>query len=133
MGTLTDITTMANNEPTQHVEATKTPPGPSLMKQDENLGSRKSPHFMSPTLSSTKQNAAKSSKAQDRTNSTPPSAAADKPQGNTWMASAAKHVGFRRMGDGTPRSRKEALKSKAVAFPDRVSTFTFYLGAWNVQ
>ena len=41
---------------------------------------------------------------------------------NAWMKSAAKRVGFRRNGDGTPRSKKEGppKELKTISFPDKV-------------
>ena len=122
MGTLTDITAKANNAIKRQSgdmmasQALKTP-SPS-----ETLGKPKSPHFMSPTVSSSKQSVPASKTVQDRT-STPSSLTSGK--GNGWMASAAKRVGINRSGDGTPRSRKEGLRKipktpSALTFPDKV-------------
>ena len=72
---------------------------------------------MTPTLSSSLQSVA-------TTNLTPLSSTkSSRAEGNNaWVKSAAKRVGFRRAGDGTPRSKKEGLLkgSKTVSFPDKV-------------
>lgn len=122
MGTLTDITAKANN-------AIKRQSGDMMASQalkspasSENLGKSKSPHFMTPTVSSSKQSIPSSKKAYDTT-PTPSSLTSSK--GSGWMASAAKRVGINRTGDPTPRSRKEGhLKHpktpSALTFPDKV-------------
>ncbi len=122
MGTLTDITVEINNGITRQSNASTTLQALNSAKKADSLAKRKSPNFMSPTLSSTQQNVANVSKAQNRY-STPPSATS-KLQGSGWMASAAKRVGFKRVGDGTPRSRKESLSPKGAAFPDKVCAFS---------
>ena len=127
MGTLTDITAKANNAIKRQSAdimgsqtlKTPTPSGP--------LGKSKSPHFMSPTVSSSKQSIPASKTVQGRV-STPSSLSSGK--GNGWMASAAKRVGINRSGDGTPRSRKEDLlkiskSPSALAFPDKVRNLCF--------
>ncbi len=123
MGTLTDITAKANN-------AIKHQSGDMMASQalkssapSENLGKSKSPHFMTPTVSSSKQGVPASKKAYDNTPDPLSSLASGK--GNGWMASAAKRVGINRTGDGTPRSRKEGLLKhskapSALTFPDKV-------------
>ena len=63
-------------------------------------------------------------------NSTPASVKSSKAQSsNAWVKSAAKRVGLRRAGDGTPRSRKEGLleQSKGISFPDKVCLYNLIL------
>ena len=83
---------------------------------------KKSPHFMSPTVSSTKQVNAKPPSNAPGSTSTPLISSAKARASGNWMASAAKRVGFNRAGDGTPRSKKEAFakQPKAISFPDKV-------------
>lgn len=121
MGALTDITAKANNtaKRSPNTPITSASQARGSPQRDENLTKGRSPRFMSPTLSSTQQAATKLSKAQDR-NTTPSSIVSNKAQGNNWMASAAKRVGFRRGGDGTPHARKAGITSKAIGFPDKV-------------
>lgn len=127
MGTLTDITAKANNaieRQSVNMTASQALKSPA---SSENLGKSKSPHFMTPTVSSSKQNVPVSKKAYDTT-STPSSLTSGK--GNGWMASAAKRVGINRTGDPTPRSRKEGhLKHpktpSALTFPDKVRNDLF--------
>ena len=93
--------------------------------ENENSVKSKSPHFMTPTFSSSLQSAAVNGKEHDHNDSniTPvPSKSAKAESSNAWMKSAAKRVGFRRIADGTPRSKKEGLpkNSKTVSFPDKV-------------
>ncbi len=123
MGKLTDITAQATNTPKHHLHS---PPGhrtfqsPAGMEK-ENLGKSRSPHFMTPTLSSSKQTVAANTEARGPTPAPEP-ARPVKVDGK--MKSAAKRVGFRRAGDGTPRSRKEGLAKQvqAISFPDKVSS-----------
>lgn len=122
MGTLTDITAKANN-------AIKRQSGDMMASQalnspasSENLGKSKSPHFMTPTVASSKQSVPSFKKAYDST-VTPSSLTSSK--GSGWMASAAKRVGINRTGDPTPRPRKEDHSKhpktpSALTFPDKV-------------
>ena len=91
----------------------------TLDDSSENLG-KKAPRFMSPTVSSTKQTNVRPN-GHGSTPSPLTSSAKARANGN-WMSSAAKRVGLNRVGDGTPRSRKEALakQPKALSFPDKV-------------
>ena len=118
MGTLIDDTAQANKE--------NSPPSNSLMPsnvtyplvQQNGLG-KDSPHFMTPTFASKR---AEAEKSNDRA-STPTSVLPIKSDGGkTLLKSAAKRVGFRRAGDGTPRSKKEGTpkQSIVVPFPDKV-------------
>ncbi|KAL8787205.1 MAG: hypothetical protein Q9195_007896 [Heterodermia aff. obscurata] len=90
----------------------------TLDDSSENLG-KKSPRFMSPTVSSTKQTNSRPS-GHVGTPSPLNSSTRARASGN-WMSSAAKRVGLNRVHDGTPRSRKEALarQPKAISFPDK--------------
>ena len=82
----------------------------------------KSPHFMSPTISSSKQVVAKSVKEQAKIS--PPSALTSSHTKPTqWIASAVRRVGFTRGSDSAPRFRKESTSANAVTFPDKVCTF----------
>ena len=124
MGTLSDITAYAGNTMKRQSNSStgyQSLGSPSSVKKTadkENAGQAKSPHFMTPTLSSSIQYVA-------TTSVTPqPSPKLGDPKSNTaWMKSAAKRVGLRRIGDGTPRSKKEGqLKSpKTISFPDKVN------------
>ena len=110
MGTLTEITAQANYSIMRRSPSTL---GYQCLQastdmEKENPSKSNSPHFMSPTLSSAKQMAlSKSAKSESN---------------NAWMKSAAKRVGFRRGGNGAPRSKKEEISkpSKAISFPDKV-------------
>lgn len=87
----------------------------------ENLGKTGSPHFMTPTLSSFKQSLTKNVKNDLR--SSPVPLETTKPEeSDAWVKSAAKRVGFRRVKDGTTRSKKDipSLHAGAVSFPDKV-------------
>ena len=79
-----------------------------------------SPHFMSPTLSSSQQATPKREKETDHiaTSSFVPSV---KPRRTNWVASAAKRVGFNRRNDGMPRSGVEGFVIKATKPADEVS------------
>lgn len=122
MGTLNDITSQANN-------TTKRQPYPSIAPQTmrspegkENLGNSRSPHFMTPTFSSSKQSIAVADENYDRA-VTPASIKPTKAESSgTFIKSAARRVGLHRMGDGTPRSKKEgpSKASKGIIFPDKV-------------
>lgn len=79
----------------------------------------KSPHFMSPTFSSSRQSIAKFAKEQDRT-STPSAPTSTHTKRSQWIASAAKRVGLGRLSDGAPRSRKEGMLPKTVVFSNGV-------------
>ena len=128
MGTLSDITTQATvNYKRYSTSYTgyQALHSPTDMEK-ENLIKAKSPHFMTPTFSSSKQSATTSAKSGDK-NSTSSSTKPLKMGGDAqWMKAAAKRVGFRRNGDGTPRSKKETKSkgSSAISFPDKV-LFTF--------
>lgn len=123
MGTLTDITGNASNVSKRTSAASTASQALSSVAAGENLG-KKPLHYMSPTVSSTKQTASRPSSLSNR--ALTPSAPASKQVGSgNWMASAAKRVGFSRVGDGIPRSKKEGLgkQSKGVIFPDKVGCF----------
>lgn len=123
MGKLADITAQATNTPKNHSHSS--PSHQTLLSSatmgKENFRKSRSPHFMTPTLSSSKQTIAANTEARIPTPASEP-ARPIKPDG--MMESAAKRVGFRRAGDGTPRSRKEGLtkQAKAISFPDKVSS-----------
>ncbi|KAL8774121.1 MAG: hypothetical protein Q9209_001229 [Squamulea sp. 1 TL-2023] len=122
MGTLTDITSKASNKNLRSVD--------SPIRTSKDVPSQSENHvkgnFMSPTMASTKKanNATPPTNHGTRT-STPTSIRLEKASTAKWMTSAARRVGLRRVaGDGTPRSKKEGLKSSvnAVTFPDKLST-----------
>ena len=123
MGTLTDITVRAGNTMRRQsnsstgYQSLDSPKSTKKPAEKENLLKPRSPHFMTPTFSSSLQSAT-------TTNLTPvPSTKTSKVENNNaWMKSAAKRVGFRRTGDGTPRSKKEGppKSSKTIIFPDKV-------------
>lgn len=119
MGTLTDITSKANNINPRRPEAV--PMKPFTPSQDENLASPK-PRFMSPTIASTNQNSTPV-QASNRPSSPVPQSVDKSRPGKRWIASAAKRVGLMSVsGDGTPRSRKEGQpKSTVLTFPDKVN------------
>lgn len=79
-----------------------------------------SPRFMSPTYSSAQQAALKTEQGKDRMATFSPVPTV-KPRRNNWVASAVKRVGFNRLSEEVPRSRKEGLVSKTIAFRDEVS------------
>ena len=86
----------------------------------ENLGKTRSPHFMTPTLSSFKQSLTKNVK-NDLASSPVPLETTNPEESNAWMKSAAKRVGFRRVKDGTPRSKDiPSQNAGAINFPDKV-------------
>ncbi len=87
----------------------------------ENVGKNRSPHFMTPTLSSFKQSLTKDVK-NDLPSSPVPLETTNPEENNAWMKSAAKRVGFRRVKDRTPRSKKDipSQHADAVSFPDKV-------------
>ena len=123
MGALTDITGNASKTSKRDSTASMA----SMASQalggvlpNENLG-KKPPHFMSPTVSSSKQTTSKTAKSNNPA-STPSTGSSKQAGSGSWMSSAAKRVGFSRVGDGTPRSKKEgrSKQSKAVSFPDKV-------------
>lgn len=122
MGSLTEISAETSNPATRRSNASANLKSLNSTRLHENFGKRRSPKFMAPTLSSANQNTANSPKARDRR--TPPLATSSKIHGSSWMVSAAKRVGFKRGGDGTPRSRKEGLSPRAVTFPDQVRAFS---------
>ena len=122
MGTLTDVTAKANNANKHQTIDIAASRALKSSTTGENLGKSKSPHFMSPTVSSSKQSISTPKKADDNT---PAPSSLITAKGNGWMASAAKRVGINRTGDGTPRSRKEGLMKyprtpSALTFPDKV-------------
>ena len=87
----------------------------------ENLGDSGSPHFMTPTVSSSKQSTTMNIE-NNRPSSTLPLKPSKAEGGNAWVRSAAKRVGFRRNDNDTPRLKKEALSKPAgnTGFPSRV-------------
>lgn len=122
MGKLSDITMNASNAGNAGKRLSSASMGYQTLDDNtsESLG-KKTPRFMSPTVSSTKQVNAKPSTAQRNTPTPLTSSAKARASGN-WMSSAAKRVGLNRASDGTPRSKKEpSLKQpKAISFPDKV-------------
>ncbi|KAL6713762.1 hypothetical protein ACLMJK_008254 [Lecanora helva] len=127
MGTLSDITAQATNTINRRSPSAvgyQTLQSPAGMEK-ENV-SKSSPHFMTPTYSSTKQSAATAREKMAGKTLTPSSAKPVKDEGNNaWMKTAARRVGMRRNGgDGTPRSRKETIAKdiKAISFPDKFAT-----------
>ncbi|MCJ1462421.1 hypothetical protein MMC07_001022 [Pseudocyphellaria aurata] len=129
MGVLTDITAKANNSNAKRsssstsISIASNTQAQYSTKTDEDRTKAKSPRYMSPTLSSTQQTAAKASKAHDHDST--PSSSCNKTQGNNWMSSAAKRVGFRRSGDGTPRTDKAGISSRTMCFPDKLATTSY--------
>ncbi|KAL9035114.1 MAG: hypothetical protein Q9180_005033 [Flavoplaca navasiana] len=120
MGTLTDITSTAGNKQLRSIDSPMQSPK-NAPSQSEGNGKG---NFMSPTMASSKRtNASTLSKEGPRT-STPTSVKLEKASTAKWMNSAARRVGLRRVGDGTPRSKKEGLMTtaKAITFPDKLST-----------
>ncbi len=124
MGTLSDITAQATNNIRRRSPSTigyQVLQSPAGMDKENHSKSR-SPHFMTPTFSSSKQSVSANGRS-DASTSTPMSTKPVKGDGNNaWMKTAAKRVGFHRNGDGTPRSKKEAFAKpkKAISFPDKV-------------
>ncbi|KAL8995392.1 MAG: hypothetical protein Q9169_004869 [Polycauliona sp. 2 TL-2023] len=115
MGTLTDITSTARNKQLRSVDS----PVPSRS------GSHVKGNFMSPTITSSKKGHDSITSKEETRNSTPTSVKLEKASTAKWMTSAARRVGLRRIGgDGTPRSKKEGVRSSrnAVIFPDKLST-----------
>lgn len=123
MGTLSDITAQATNtikcrsHSSAGYQILQSPAG----MEKENLG-KSSPHFMTPTYSSSKQSVAVHGKSDGKSSPATSLKPIKGESSSAWMKSAAKRVGFRRTGDGTPRSKKEALakQPKAISFPDKV-------------
>lgn len=122
MGSLTEITAETSTPAKRRSNASANLKSLNSKKLRENFGKRRSPKFMAPTLASANQNTASTPKPQDPL--TPPLATSSKIHGSSWMVSAAKRVGFKRGGDGTPRSRKEGLSPRPVIFPNQVRTFS---------
>lgn len=112
MGTLVDITDEANNMGEYPPNRSNVTPALKSAAQ-KGLGKSHSPHFMSPTVSSSKQTISPSVPLKTGKNSKEPS--------NAWVKLAVKRVGLRRLGDGTLRSKKEGLtKETKISFPDKV-------------
>ncbi|KAL8897904.1 MAG: hypothetical protein Q9207_006968 [Kuettlingeria erythrocarpa] len=126
MGTLTDITSRAVNKNLRNAGSPSHTPKNTPSHSEKNA---KTSNFMTPTMaSSTRANITPRSAGHTRT-STPTSLNVEKAATGKWMSSAAKRVGFRRVGgDGTLRTKKEGSKQSynAVTFPDKVcSNFSF--------
>ena len=124
MGTLSDITAQASNNIKRRSNSSmgyQTLQSPASMEK-ENLGKSRSPHFMTPTFSSSKQSVAANLKDEDRSSTPVPPRPIKAEGNNAWMKSAAKCVGFRRNMDGAPRSRKESplRQVNTISFPDKV-------------
>ena len=120
MGTLSDITSQAGNTIKRRsplssgYQALQSP----AQMEKENLGKSRSPHFMTPTFSSSKQSVIAKAKPDDRA-PTPVSTRPIKPEGNNaWVKSAVMRVGFR------PHSKKElpSKQAKTISFPDKVGS-----------
>ena len=123
MGALNDITLHATNSIKRHSRSStsyQSLNSPGAMDK-ENVGKTRSPHFMTPTLSSFKQSLTKNVK-NDHTSSPVPVETTNSEESNAWMKSAAKRVGFKRVKDGNPRSTKDipSQHAGAVNFPDKV-------------
>ncbi|KAI9877477.1 MAG: hypothetical protein M1830_003802 [Pleopsidium flavum] len=133
MGTLTDITTHANNVKGPKREPTRlTKTSIALTSHnEENLGNFKNstpkynnaPRFMSPTVASKSQAATPVAKVGDQT-STPTSFGSSTAKGRNWVASAVKRVGMRRSGERTPQSEEEVPPGNANGLTglDEIST-----------
>lgn len=124
MGALSDITAQASNNLKRCSNSSlgyQTLQSPASMEK-ENLGKSRSPHFMTPTLSSSKQSVATKTKNDDHPSRPVPARPIKAEGSNAWTKSAAKRVGFRRAGDGTTRSRKESplRQVNPISFPDKV-------------
>ncbi|KAL8657437.1 MAG: hypothetical protein Q9226_001909 [Calogaya cf. arnoldii] len=119
MGTLTDITSSAKNKQLRSVDSPLQSPKNAPSQSEGHVKG----HFMSPTMASSKKANPSATKDESR-NSTPTSIKIEKASTTKWMTSAARRVGLRRLGDGTPRSKKEGSKNSnnAVTFPDKLST-----------
>ncbi|KAK4691725.1 hypothetical protein P7C71_g5334, partial [Lecanoromycetidae sp. Uapishka_2] len=99
------------------------------MAEKENVAKSGSPHFMTPTFSSSKQSIATNLKDDDSP-SAPLHPKLVKADGsNAWMKTAAKRVGFTRTAvtpRSMPRSKKEVQKRMAsinpISFPDKLAT-----------
>ena len=121
MGTLSDITAQASNNVKRRSNSSmgyQTLRSPASMEK-ENLGKSRSPHFMTPTFSSSKQSLAVDTK-HDYPATPVPARPIKAEGGNAWMKSAAKRVGFRRPGAGTPRNESPLRQVNTVSFPDKV-------------
>lgn len=125
MGSLTEIKAETSTPAKRRSNASANLKSLNSTKLRENFGKRGSPKFMAPTLASANQNIASSPKPQDPL--TPSSEKSTKIHGSSWMVSAAKRVGFKRGGDGTPRSRKGGLSPRPVILPNQVLVRTFSL------
>lgn len=122
MGTLTDITPNAKVINKRQASNLSTSQAPDAKKGNgKNVPKARSPHFMSPTFSSSNQSAAKLGKERDLASPSSSSIAAAQTSRSNWMVSAVRRVGLNRVGDGMPRSRKEGLLSKAATLQDQVS------------
>lgn len=122
MGTLIDITSNANVINKRQASNLSPSQASNAKKGNgKNVPKARSPHFMSPTFSSSNQSATKISKERDKASPSSSSFAADQTSRSNWMVSAVRRVGLNRVGDGMPRSRKEGLLSKATALQDKVS------------
>lgn len=132
MGTLTDITSRAVNKNLRNARSPLHTPKNTPSHSEKNA---KTNNFMTPTMaSSTRANVTPGWRGHTRT-STPTSLNGEKAVTGKWMSSAAKRVGFRRVGgDGTLRSKKEGSKQSynAVTFPDKVCS-AFRPLSWQDQ
>lgn len=92
-----------------------------------------SPHFMSPTIASSRQIAPNLTKEKDEM-SPPSGVPSTHTKRSQWLASAAKRVGFIRISDGTPHSRKGGIPLSSSAHIDKVSTcYIDLLNLWNIE
>jgi len=129
MGALNDITSQATNtiknrtNSSMGYQALHSP----ASEEKENLAKSRSPHFMTPTFSSSKQSNTTNTSNDDTPSAPMPSKPIKADDSKAWMKSAAKRVGFDRTAV-TPRSmpwsKKEAQRHmaavNAISFPDKV-------------
>jgi hypothetical protein len=98
---------------------TKKDVDPSVVKREQSLNDR-SPRFMSPTVSSSKQGATKSETEKHRM-ATFASIPTVKMSRTNWMTTAAKRVGLNRTSEETSQPRKDESKTEATTYQDEVS------------
>ncbi|KAL9632554.1 MAG: hypothetical protein Q9164_005255 [Protoblastenia rupestris] len=120
MGLLSDITATANNTK-RHANTTSNAHQSLLSPEKENLGTTRSPHFMTPTFAS--KNSTTTLTNQRDFSETPVSIkSSNQDNTNAFLKSAAKRVGLRRTGDGILRSKKEAVlnDNRNIPLPDKL-------------
>lgn len=93
----------------------------------------RSPHFMSPTIASSRQIVPNLTKEKDEM-SPPSGVTSTHTKRSQWLASAAKRVGFIRTSDGIPHSRKGGMPLSNSARIDKVGAFYIdLLNLWNIE